>query len=166
MNDAMAQSDPASGCPCGSGSDYEDCCDPLHRGATRALTAEQLMRSRFSAYAQKNASYLLQTWDKSTRPTDIDFSATVKWIRLEIVSRKKSEASDRKGIVEFKAHYRSDGQEQVMHEISRFHKVDDRWVYLDGSIKSIGQVGNRMSPGRNAPCPCGSGKKAKRCCGK
>jgi len=125
------------------------------------------MRSRFTAYALRNVDYLLDTWDKTTRPAKIDFSKeTVDWTQLEIISRKKGEASDKKGIVEFKAYYDSDGKQHVMREISRFRKSDKLWVYLDGKVRSIAKVGEKTNQGRNAPCPCGSGKKAKRCCEK
>lgn len=124
------------------------------------------MRSRFCAYARRDIAYLSETWDKTTRPKSIDLSKeNVDWTRLEIVNRKKGTANDRKGLVEFKAYYELDGQEHVMREISRFRKIDNRWVYLDGAVKSIGKVGQQTNLGRNAPCPCGSGKKAKRCCG-
>lgn len=153
-------------CLCGSGSPYGECCGPLHQGASQARTAEQLMRSRYCAYVIRDAAYLSQTWDATTRPANIDFSKEeVKWTGLEIVNPKKGAATERKGIVEFKAHYLSNGQENVMREISRFRKIENRWVYLDGVVKSIGKIGEQTNSGRNAPCPCGSGKKAKRCCG-
>ena len=55
-------------CPCGTGLPYDDCCGPLHAGSTAAATAEQLMRSRYSAFAVGDAAYLLATWHPSTRP--------------------------------------------------------------------------------------------------
>jgi SEC-C motif-containing protein len=159
-------SDSEKQCLCGSGSIYGDCCELLHSGARRAGTAEQLMRSRFSAYAQRNIAYLAETWDSSTRPADIDLSKEdVTWIRLEIASLKKGAKSDKKGIVEFRAFYDRNGEQHVMREISRFRKVENQWYYLDGTVKSIGKAGAQINLGRNAPCPCGSGKKAKRCCG-
>lgn len=160
------QAVPEEPCLCGSGRNYRDCCEPLHAGAVAAKTAEQLMRSRFTAYALRNADYLASTWDKNTRPESIDFSKEdVRWTGLEIVSKKKGQPGDPRGIVEFKAFYEVDGTAHVMREISRFRHTDGRWVYLDGSVRSIGKVGKQTNLGRNAPCPCGSGKKSKRCCG-
>lgn len=132
------------------------------------MTAEQLMRSRFTAYAQHNEDYLLATWDQSKRPDSIDFSKedNVEWTHLEIIGRKKGGEQDSKGIVEFKAYYLMDGEEYAMHEISRFVKKEGKWFYLDGMVKSVGKVGQQVNQGKNAPCPCGSGKKFKRCCGK
>ena len=40
-------------CPCGSNVAYNECCLPLIKGDRLALTAEELMRSRYSAYAMK-----------------------------------------------------------------------------------------------------------------
>lgn len=125
------------------------------------------MRSRFSAYAKRNVDYLLDTWESSTRPAEIDFSKeTAEWQKLQIVNCKKGCAKDSKGIVEFKAFYHQDGVDYFMHEISRFVKTGQRWRYLDGVIKAAGKVESSTSGGRNALCACGSGKKFKRCCGK
>lgn len=131
-----------------------------------APTAEILMRSRFTAFAMHNESYLLKTWDISKRPAEIDFSKNAaEWQRLEIVNTKKGGVKDSKGIVEFKAFYVLDGEEYVMNELSRFRKHNNQWLYLDGTVKSIAKVGQQISQGKNALCSCGSGKKFKRCCG-
>jgi SEC-C motif-containing protein len=53
-----------------------------------------------------------------------------------------------------------------MNEISRFVKVQNRWFYLDGKVKSVANAEMTVNQGLNAPCHCGSGKKFKRCCGK
>lgn len=125
------------------------------------------MRSRFSAYAAHNADYLLATWDTNTRPQHVEFSKEedLAWERLDILSKKKGQIKDHRGIVEFKAHYKTDGQSYALHEISRFVKRNGRWYYLDGVVKSVGQSTAQSTQSRNAPCPCGSGKKYKRCCG-
>jgi len=139
----------------------------LHHGEKSARTAEQLMRSRFTAYAMRNKEYLLQSWDATTRPENIDFARDdVDWCRLEIVACKKGAARDNRGTVEFKAFYLHDGEEHVMREISRFKKTAGHWYYLDGQVRSIARAGKQTDQGKNAPCPCGSGKKYKRCCGK
>jgi SEC-C motif domain protein len=124
------------------------------------------MRSRFSAYALRDLRYLTETWDPSTRPGKLEIlNDDLEWTRLEIIGCKKGAATDSKGIVEFRAYYRSGEREQCLHEISRFRKFENRWVYVDGTVKSAVSVGQTADPGRNAPCPCGSGKKVKRCCG-
>lgn len=154
-------------CICGSGVIYENCCGLLHSGKKQAETAVELMRSRFTAFSMQNEDYLLESWDPKTRPVKVDFSKDIAdWQRLEIVNTKKGGAKDRKGVVEFKAFYLLDGAEHVMNEVSRFHKLNGRWRYLDGAVKSIAKAGQQTSLGKNAPCSCGSGKKFKRCCGK
>ncbi len=136
-------------------------------GEKYAPTAEALMRSRFSAFAKKNEAYLLASWDSTTRPQKIDLAKDVaEWQDLEIVSVKKGKTSDSKGVVEFKAFYLLDGERHTMNEISRFRKVNGLWYYLDGKVKSISKAAQQSNQGKNAPCPCGSGKKFKRCCAK
>ena len=78
---------------------------------------------------------------------------------------KKGASTDTKGIVEFKAYYNKDGEEHVLHEVSRFVRTNGRWLYLDGMVKPAGGLIRQLNEGKNAPCPCGSGKKFKRCCG-
>lgn len=153
-------------CLCGSSLSYSDCCGRYHSGEQLPATAEQLMRSRFTAYAHRNVDYLMASWDTGKRPTSIDFSKeTAQWHTLQIINCKKGDAKDNKGIVEFKAFYNQEGIEYFMHEISRFIKTGQRWLYLDGVIKAAGKVDASTNTGRNASCTCGSGKKFKRCCG-
>lgn len=127
------------------------------------MTAEALMRSRFTAFCLQNGAYLLATWDVSTRPALLDFSADdTRWLRLEIVGTQRGMAADSNGRVCFNAYFTQDGKEGVMNETSRFRKIANRWVYLDGIVKPV--ANGSGEPGKNAACPCGSGKKFKRCC--
>jgi len=154
-------------CLCGSHCEYSLCCEPFHNNEKTAATAEALMRSRFTAYGNKNEAYLLDTWDAAKRPETIDFSKEeAVWTNLEIVKTKKGGEKDSKGIVEFKAYYTLENEPYVMNEISRFIKKSGRWFYLDGLVKSVAKAGQQVNEGKNAPCSCGSGKKFKRCCGK
>jgi len=117
------------------------------------------MRSRYSAYVLKESDYLRDTWHPSTRPAVLDISSDdTRWQRLEIIATQGGAAGDAQGMVEFTAHYRG-GQ---LHERSRFVHDEGRWFYLSGEILPPLQ---EAKPGRNTPCPCGSGKKYKRCCG-
>jgi SEC-C motif-containing protein len=118
-------------CPCGSGGEYRVCCGRLHRGAA-AVTAELLMRSRYSAYAMQDAGYLLRTWYPSTRPTELRFEPQQRWTRLEILDRTGGGLLEEAGTVEFRAHYELAGRVGVMHERSRFVRHDGRWTYLGG----------------------------------
>jgi len=127
-------------CPCCSDKLYRDCCDPLHRGETVAKTAEQLMRSRFSAYAKKEIDYLYETTHPDKR--DDNFRAEMEawanraeFTRLEILGKKQGGALDKEGKVEFIAYYRQFGEDKQMHEISRFKRHQKRWLYVDGVIE-------------------------------
>lgn len=154
-------------CLCGSNEPYSLCCQPLHEYSKKPDTASCLMRSRFTAYAMQNSSYLLETWVESKRPKEINFSKEKsEWTKLEIIKTKKGEKKDSKGVVEFKAYYTLDNEGHVMKEISRFQKKSGQWLYLDGLVSAVGKVNKSESQGKNAPCFCGSGKKFKRCCGK
>ncbi len=153
-------------CLCGSGVIYQQCCGLFHSGEKIPLTAEGLMRSRYTAYVLRNVSYLQETWDVNSRPTTIDFSKEkIEWVGLEITDIKKGKSKDSKGVVAFKAFYSVDGEQCVMNEISRFTKINGCWFYLDGIIKSMGKIDMQTNQGRNMLCSCGSGKKFKRCCG-
>lgn len=150
-------------CPCGSTLAYAQCCTPFHSGEKIPATAEALMRSRFVAFYLQNSAYVLATWDATTRPSSVDFNHDlIQWVRLEIVGSQKGLATDSKGTVSFNAYFVQDGEEKVMGETSRFRKFAGRWFYLDGVAK--GTALKPPDPSRNGLCPCGSGKKYKRCC--
>lgn len=147
-------------CPCGSGKEYEGCCGPLHRNVKKAQTPGELMRSRYSAYARGKAAYLMQTVPERHRSVEDaavieEFINSAEWIKLEILDEEQGTDS---GFVEFKAYYREGGTIGVQHEKSRFVLENGEWLYEDGELCS-------EKIGRNEPCPCGSGKKYKRCCG-
>ncbi|MBW8483959.1 YchJ family protein [Actinomadura parmotrematis] len=115
-------------CPCGLPAAYDDCCGRLHRGEAKAATAEQLMRSRYSAFAVGDSRYLLETWHPATRPVSVDLNRRTVWEGLEIVRTVDGTAFNQAGTVEFRARYR--GGE--LHEVSRFARVGGAWVYVDG----------------------------------
>jgi SEC-C motif-containing protein len=129
-NDGVAPAD--TRCPCGGGW-YATCCGPLHEGAP-APTAEALMRSRYSAFALGLAPYLLATWAPATRPADVDLDDGLQWRRLQIVDTARGGPDDEEGVVEFRAAHRSADGAGVLHERSRFVRVDGRWAYLDGDL--------------------------------
>lgn len=121
-------------CPCLSGEQYGDCCGRFHRGDADAPTAEQLMRSRYSAFVLQDAPYLLRTWHPDTRPAELELDPAVQWRRLDIVSTSRGGPLDSEGTVEFKAYFRHDGERGIHHETSRFLRVDRRWYYLDAVV--------------------------------
>jgi SEC-C motif-containing protein len=152
-------------CPCGNTKSYQQCCGLYIEEAQLPETAEQLMRSRYTAYTLQNDKYLLDTWHPNTRPdykpSDDD---NTTWTRLEILHTEDGLKSDTKGIVEFIAHCEVKGTKSHVHETSQFVHEDSRWYYLDGKGQ---QPVRRDNPkvGRNDPCPCGSNKKYNKCCG-
>ena len=157
-------------CPCGSGRAYDDCCEPYISGKAKAPTAEALMRSRYSAYAEHAVDYIINTCvhrgkddidPKSTR----EWSEKSTWLGLNIISAEKGGSADTEGTVEFDAHYERDGLKEVHHERARFKKQNGEWLYEDGHVAPRTVVRSSPKVGRNDPCPCGSGKKYKHCCG-
>ena len=149
-------------CPCGSGQPFGVCCGPVLAGEKNPATAEQLMRSRYTANVKPNAGYLLKTWHPSTRP-DESCKHFNDWYQLNIIETVDGGRDDNAGIVEFRALYRHGALRGTFHERSRFRREKGRWYYLDGEILES----NRAIPakvGRNSPCPCGSGRKYKKCC--
>ena len=126
-------------CPCGGGR-YAHCCAPLHRGVVAAETAEQLMRSRYSAYALGACDYLLRTHPAggsgAERRRELEASLRqVRWQRLEILATSQGGPHDLEGTVTFAAHYRGAGQSGVLRECSRFgregNRLEGAWLYLE-----------------------------------
>ena len=91
------------------------------------------MRSRYSAYAVGDDAYLHDSWHPSTRPRSIALDPARRWVQLEIVGTVAGRPFDEEGVVEFRAHHQLDGVPGVLHEVSRFTRVDRRWVYLDAA---------------------------------
>jgi SEC-C motif-containing protein len=156
-------------CPCGSAKNYSDCCEPIISGSKKASTAEILMRSRYTAFAVGNLDHVENTHLESTR-SELDM-ASVKawatnseWLGLEILKTEKGSESDSVGKVEFKCKFIFNGSEQIHHELSSFEKVNGTWFFVDGVMKNSTVRRTEPKIGRNDPCSCGSGKKAKKCC--
>lgn len=157
-------------CPCGTGKSYAECCEPLITGKRKALTAEELMRSRFSAYAKVEIGYIHETTHPDHR-ADFDEKGTRQWAEqsewegLEIVSTFAGGADDDEGRVEFIARYRDKGAHRTHHELADFRRHDGAWYFADGvGVKPRPATSTKV--GRNDPCTCGSGAKYKKCCGK
>ena len=167
-------------CPCGTHFPYTDCCGPLIRGTGFPDTAEDLMRSRYTAFSQKNWEYLVNTSHPEDKkemarlgPDLID--GEVDWKKLEILNTRAGGSNDTEGQVDFIAHYTKDGTDHTLRESSRFYKVNGKWVYSrkDSTLPPVPEssqkkpktfVRKEAKVGRNEPCPCGSGKKFKKCC--
>ncbi len=158
-------------CPCGSAIDLTECCGPLHDGTRDAATAEALMRARYSAFATGRVEYIMNTvhpekQDEHEPESTRAWATESEWLGLEIIDTQAGQADDDEGIVEFVAQYRTaDGELIRHHEIASFARVEGTWFFHDGQPAPQATV-RRQEPkvGRNDACPCGSGRKYKKCC--
>lgn len=156
-------------CPCGSDQNYDDCCGAIIGGAP-APTAEMLMRSRYTAFALGNVGYLAETLSSESR-ADFDeieaenTASNSKWQGLEIRGINGGGENDENGTVEFVASFRIEGQQRIHHELATFEREEGRWVCSGGQTNPKSAPRQVVKVGRNEPCPCGSGKKYKKCCG-
>ena len=138
-----------SDCPCRAREiaplNYGRCCQPWHLGlasAVHAPTAQALMRSRYSAYALAKTNdefgrsmlrYLLGTWHMSTCPGEGELElGPTQWTGLEVLH---DEESGDAAVVEFKAHFKVNGKAELMHETSRFVRLNGAWKYIDGNFE-------------------------------
>ena len=172
-------------CPCGTTKDFSNCCEPFIKGSAHPETAEQLMRSRYTAYTLSDISYIKKTLAPESQK-DFDEAASkewaknAEWLGLQVMSTKKGTAVDNKGTVEFTVTYKDGKKTLEHHEVSEFKKNDKgHWVFVDGDAhtheegqghhhhhhKQETVVRSEPKVGRNDPCPCGSGKKYKKCHG-
>lgn len=124
-------------CPCKSRESYAKCCMPYHYGRAQPETAEQLMRSRYSAYFFRLTDYLVTTTHPDQRQPDLKarIEATiheVNWQFLTIVSSSKGTKDDKVGKVKFIADYFVGNESHQLHEHSRFKRFKGRWKYVDG----------------------------------
>lgn len=123
--------DASKTCPCGS-KDYQACCGRFIDGGEVPQTAEELMRSRYTAYTLHDDAYLKATWHARTRPEEaVAQDDGVKWLGLEV---RRHVADGDAATVEFVARYKVGGRAHRLHEISRFVREDGRWFYVDGSF--------------------------------
>ena len=158
-------------CPCGTGKTYAECCEPVIKGVRPAQSAEELMRSRYSAYAKVETDYIFETTHPKHREGyDVagtkEWAESAEWQSLEIVSVKGGTEADTTGEVEFIARYSEKGEPKVHHELALFKKEKDVWFFTDGKAVTQKPVVRAPKIGRNDPCSCGSGQKYKKCCGK
>ncbi|AGI31336.1 TPA: YchJ family protein [Mannheimia haemolytica] len=147
-------------CPCQTGKRYAECCQPFHLKQTFASTAEQLMRSRYSAYTLVNIPYIVETTVPSQQKlldqtAMKEWAENTKWVGLSVLNHLPS-LSRIHSQVEFKAFFDTDEGIQGHHETSLFVQIDERWFFVDPTVPL---------PHQKQPCVCGSGKKFKHCCG-
>lgn len=122
-------------CPCGSNTTYASCCGVFHTNITKITTAEQLMRSRYTAYVFADIDYLMKSHHSSTRPIGekneiLKWTKAVEWNMLVVTQTVKGLASDNEGVVAFTAYFTENGLAKQLQEVSKFVKENDHWVYL------------------------------------
>jgi len=158
-------------CPCCSNLELDACCGPYLSGEKAAPTAEALMRSRYTAFTTADIDYIRRTrhsrsnadWDEKETTR---WATESEWLELEIKKTSLGGESDDTGEVEFIARYIIDDEEEDHHENASFMKEKGVWYFVDGeAVKPETFVRETPKVGRNDPCPCGSGKKFKKCCG-
>ncbi|MCL3781471.1 Sec-C motif domain protein [Prolixibacteraceae bacterium JC049] len=123
-------------CACGSGKELNQCCQPIIDGKSSAVVAEELMRSRYTAFTQANGRYLIYSHHSSTRKTvnkrDLEsWAKSVQWMGLTILS-KSGNADDETAFVEFRALFMEQGALEQVHEKSLFRKENGEWKYVSG----------------------------------
>ncbi|WOE30698.1 MULTISPECIES: YchJ family protein [unclassified Acinetobacter] len=146
-------------CPCGLAL-YTDCCQPLHLGLKTAQTAQQLMRSRYSAFVLQQIDYIVKTTALGQQAMlDVmalqQWSQENHWLKLEIIQTHEK-LDKQHASVEFKAYYQQNGQNHIHHELSYFVQFKTNWYFLDPTLD--------QSLSMKQACICGSGKKFKQCC--
>jgi len=128
------------------------------------------MRSRYCAFTLANVGYLADTLSAEARAEfdEIEAEKTAKdakWLGLEVRAVTGGGANDDSGTVEFVARFRLNDQQRIHHELSDFARENGRWVCTGGTMNPKGPPVRVEKAGRNDPCPCGSGKKYKKCHG-
>src|ERR1035438_1549972 len=127
-------------CPCTSKKPYDRCCGPFHAGTAMPETAEQLMRSRFSAYALAKVDYLISTRPEAKRADEdreelARYCKSVSCVSLKIVSKEMGGKTDDTGVVTFQASLQTNGRRSLHIETSTFARENKKWVYVDGVVK-------------------------------
>ena len=95
------------------------------------------MRARYTAYHLANSEFLASTWHPGSRPKKINLKedSGVSWLKLEIIRIEQGGATDKLGVIEFRAFYEIEGKTGHLHETSNFVKEDNHWYYFDGETE-------------------------------
>ena len=125
-------------CPCTSKLTYEKCCEPFLTGKALPESAEQLMRSRFTAYAMNKHLYLVETTAPERRATltpdelDGSYCRSVKCISLKILGKRAGGPTDDTGVVIFHAKIQIKGKATLYREKGTFRREEGRWLFVSG----------------------------------
>jgi SEC-C motif-containing protein len=153
-------------CTCGSNISFEKCCDPILNGDL-APTAEALMRSRYSAFVHRKLDHVERTnapeiAEDFNRAEAERLAEECDWHGLQILNVKETGDTAE---VEFVIKFKRDGHDMAQAELASFRRENGQWLYESGQLNLQQNQRIVTKVGRNDPCPCGSGKKAKKCCG-
>lgn len=153
-------------CPCGLNRDFDDCCGPIIAGAP-APTAESLMRSRYTAFVKRTLDHVERThapevFNDFNRAEAERLAEECEWHGLEI--SRATETGDTAEI-EYVMRFRREEQDITQTASSCFRRDHGQWLYVSSSVNPHITQLRVTKVGRNDPCPCNSGKKAKKCCG-
>ena len=118
------------------------------------------MRSRYTAHVLGDVDYIRESWHSDFRPLNIELEPNIRWVGLDVIEHQGSETKAR---VEFEARFIVSGRLEAMRENSEFVRENGRWFYTRGETRPPRLEPRKLN--RNEPCPCGSGRKFKRCCG-
>jgi SEC-C motif-containing protein len=118
-------------CVCGSGAASAKCCLAIIRSERAAVTAEQLMRSRYTAFVRLDADYLRHSWAPEKTPKRLRLDPARRWTGLVIVDAAAGGMLDSEGIVEFVARFEDGPNAGALRERSTFRRHDGRWVSVD-----------------------------------
>ncbi len=153
-------------CPCSSERTFALCCEPILAG-TPAASPEALVRARYTAFVKKDFDFIERTHapevrDDFNRAEAARLADEVEWDYLRIHSAKDYGTL---GEVEYVVSFRKEQKPIKGATTSKFRKENGEWFYV--SSKPAPHIANlRITPkvGRNDVCPCGSGRKYKKCC--
>tara|TARA_R110002050_G_scaffold20348_1_gene57625 strand:+ start:14479 stop:14829 length:351 start_codon:yes stop_codon:yes gene_type:complete len=112
-----------------------DCCYLIHQGSVKAITSEDLMRSRYTAFTKGLGDYLNESHSVNTRVEKDkklieNWAKSVTWLHLDVLNTTAGMEGDASGTVEFKAFFVDHGKMDVIHENSKFAIENGKWVYV------------------------------------
>ena len=150
---------PESVCLCGSGTAYDSCCGPYHSGNNHPDNAVAMVRSRFSALALKNISYIISTthpdheeyvseersgarrqWEKDLNAFVDEYDFLSLTFEEEASDTQTAPTSqDGQVSISFSAKLKRAGLDRIpeeMKETSIFKVLDGKLLYYDAVIKA------------------------------
>lgn len=128
------------------------------------------MRSRYAAYVVGNLDHLERSATPEARSAfnRLDARQVVEettWLGLDVLRVVAGGSEDGHGQVEFVCRYSQQGRKAAQHELASFCRQHGVWLYQGSEMNPKSPPLRVDKIARNDPCPCGSGKKYKKCCG-